>query len=70
MPTEKLTAAFVESATVEDGKDRTIYWDEGLSGFGLKVTKDGHKSVAADGLLFSIHGRGLRSAHGVLHCSE
>src|SRR5215470_16574732 len=44
MPTVKLTAAFVERATVEPGQDRTTYWDEGIPGFGLRVTKGGHKS--------------------------
>jgi hypothetical protein len=44
MPSVKLTATFVERATVEPGKGRTIWWDEGLPGFGLRVTKNGHRS--------------------------
>src|SRR5215831_1209233 len=44
MPTMKLTAAFIERAAVEFGKDRTTYWDKGIPGFGLRVTKDGHRS--------------------------
>jgi integrase len=44
MATVKLTAAFVERATVEPGKDRTFYWDEVLPRFGLVVTGTGHKS--------------------------
>jgi integrase len=44
MPTAKLTEKFVKDATVAPGKDRTTYFDEGLPGFGLKVTKTGHKS--------------------------
>jgi hypothetical protein len=44
MPTVKLTAAFCDRATVEPGKDRTIYWDQSLPGFGLRVTKAGHRS--------------------------
>ena len=44
MPKEKLTEAFAKDATVEPGKKRTTYWDEGLPSFGLRVTKAGHKS--------------------------
>jgi integrase len=44
MPTKKLTAAFVARAAVTSGQDRTIYWDEGLHGFGLRVTKQGHRA--------------------------
>jgi integrase len=44
MPTVKLTAAFVERATLEPGKERTTYWAEGMPGFGLRITKEGHKS--------------------------
>jgi integrase len=44
MPTVKLTEAFVKAATGEPGKDKTIYWDEALPRFGLRVTKAGHKS--------------------------
>src|SRR6266849_5231838 len=44
MPTVKLTSAFIERAAVEPGAKRTIYWDEGLPGFGLLVTESGHRS--------------------------
>jgi integrase len=44
MATQKLTAAFVQNARAEEGKDRTIYWDSSLSSFGLMVTKAGHRS--------------------------
>jgi integrase len=44
MPTVKLTSGFVKIAGVEPGKDRTIWWDEDLPGFGLRVTKTGAKS--------------------------
>ena len=44
MPSVKLTADFVTRAAVEPGKARTIYWDEGLPGFGLMVTAGGHRS--------------------------
>ena len=44
MPSVKLTMDFVTRATTEPGKARTIYWDEGLPGFGLMVTKSGHRS--------------------------
>jgi integrase len=44
MPTTKLTAAFVARAVVAAGQDRMIYWDAGLPGFGLRVTKQGHRT--------------------------
>jgi integrase len=44
MPSAKLTRDFVTRATAEPGKARTIYWDEGLPGFGLMVTEGGHRS--------------------------
>src|SRR5712664_648348 len=44
MPSVKLTADFVTRAAVEPSKARTIYWDEGLPGFGLMVTAGGHRS--------------------------
>jgi Phage integrase family/Arm DNA-binding domain len=40
----KLNPTFVRDAKAARGADRTIYWDEGLSGFGLMVTAAGHKS--------------------------
>jgi hypothetical protein len=40
----KLTPTFVRDARAASGAERTIYWDEGLSGFGLMVTAAGHKS--------------------------
>jgi integrase len=40
----KLTADFVETATAEPGKDRSIYWDSDLRGFGLMVTERGARS--------------------------
>jgi integrase len=39
-----LTAAFIQSATAEPGKDRTVFWDTTLPGFGLMVTKSGARS--------------------------
>jgi integrase len=39
-----LTAAFCKAASVESGKDRTIYWDESLPGFGLCITANGARS--------------------------
>jgi integrase len=38
----KLTPAFVAGASTE--AERMTWWDEGLSGFGLMVTRKGHKS--------------------------
>jgi integrase len=39
-----LSPAFVDRAEAEPDADRTIYWDEALRGFGLQVTRAGHKS--------------------------
>ena len=39
-----LTASFVARATAEAGKDRAIYWDEALPGFGLMVAAKGSRS--------------------------
>jgi integrase len=41
---QKLTAAFVLEATAEPGKDRTIYWDTTMPGFGLMVTRNAERS--------------------------
>jgi hypothetical protein len=49
----KLTPAFVQQATAALGAERTVFWDEGLPGFGLVVTGAGAKSFAAGGLLLS-----------------
>jgi integrase len=40
----KLTPAFCQRATVQQGAERTIYWDTDLPGFGLLVTKNVHRS--------------------------
>jgi integrase len=40
----KLTPAFCQKATVQEDAERTIYWDSDLPGFGLLVTKNGHRS--------------------------
>jgi integrase len=47
MPVRKLTAGFVKSAEAEAGKERTVYWDDDLPGFGLMVMSSGHKSYIA-----------------------
>ncbi|WP_407174562.1 tyrosine-type recombinase/integrase [Bradyrhizobium sp. STM 3562] len=39
-----MTADFVDAATVEPGKRRTIYWDKSFTNFGLMVSETGHKS--------------------------
>jgi integrase len=39
-----LTAAFVKTATAEPGKDRTVYWDSTMPGFGLVVTQNGARN--------------------------
>ena len=40
----ELTPTFIEKATAEPGAERTVFWDESLPGFGLMVTKSGHRS--------------------------
>jgi integrase len=40
----KLTPSFVQKARVETGKDRALFWDASLPGFGLLVTASGHRS--------------------------
>src|SRR5215472_6392352 len=40
----KLTPSFVAKAASAEGKDRTIFWDQALPGFGLMVTAAGSKS--------------------------
>ena len=40
----KLTPAFCQKAPVEAGHERSIYWDTAMPGFGLLVTKSGHRS--------------------------
>jgi integrase len=43
----RLTPAFVAAAVAESGKDRTVYWDDRLAGFGLMVTARGARSFVA-----------------------
>src|SRR5262245_29800302 len=40
----RLTPAFCRSAPVEAGRERSVYWDEALPGFGLVVTLNGARS--------------------------
>jgi integrase len=40
----KLNEAFIKKAAPPETTDRVIYWDEALPGFGLMVTRAGHKS--------------------------
>lgn len=40
----KLTPSFVLKAAAEPGKDRSIYWDTGMEGFGLMVLASGRRS--------------------------
>jgi Arm DNA-binding domain len=42
---QKLTTGFIRTAVHDPkNKDRTIYWDESLPGFGLMVLPSGHRS--------------------------
>src|SRR5438128_1974785 len=43
MRVEKLTKTVVDKAKVEEGAERSIYWDKSMSGFGL-VVSSGRKS--------------------------
>ncbi len=40
----KLTPAFVQKARAEPGKERTLFWDADMPGFGLVVTASAHRS--------------------------
>src|SRR5690349_12745887 len=40
----RLTPSFILNAKADPGADRTIFWDETLSGFGLMVTSAEHRS--------------------------
>jgi integrase len=40
----KLTPGFVKTAALPEKGDRVLYWDTDLRGFGLMVTKAGHRS--------------------------
>jgi integrase len=40
----KLTPSFIPKASADEGAERTVFWDETLPGFGLMVTKAGHRS--------------------------
>jgi integrase len=44
MPRVHLTPGFVKTADCPPGKDRELYWDAELHGFGLLVTERGHQS--------------------------
>jgi integrase len=59
----KLTPAFVQKTKADPDKDRTIYWDTAIPGFGLMVTAGGHKSYVvqyrAAGTSRRIHFKGV-----------
>jgi hypothetical protein len=40
----KLTPSFCQKAIAEAGRERSIYWDATMPGFGLLVTNSGHRS--------------------------
>jgi len=40
----KLTPGFISKAETPKNTDRVIYWDEAMPGFGLMVTRAGHRS--------------------------
>lgn len=40
----KLTPSFVKNAKAEPSRERSVYWDTAMQGFGLAVTSTGHRS--------------------------
>jgi len=60
----KLTPAFIAKATAAAGADRTIFWDEAMSGFGFQVTARGARAFV---IQYRAGGRSRRMAiDGVL----
>jgi integrase len=60
----KLTPSFVQKAPVESGKERSLYWDTDMPGFGLLVTESGHRSFIVQ---YRFRGRSRRmKINGVL----
>jgi integrase len=59
MAHKKLTQDFVNTATAEAGKDRTIFWDTRKPGFGLMVTETGSRSYVVQ---YRANGRSRRMA--------
>jgi integrase len=54
---QRLTAAFVTDAAPVADKDRTIFWDTAMPGFGLMVTRNGARSYVVQ---YRAHGRSRR----------
>src|SRR5262249_42063116 len=52
-----LTASFIKTARAETGKERRVYWDANLPGFGLVVTGAGAKSYCVQ---YRANGRSRR----------
>ena len=64
----KLTVDFVKRANAEAGKERSVYWDEDLPGFGLMVTESGHRSWVVQ---YRVHHASRRvTINGVLSLHE
>jgi integrase len=55
----KLTPAFVQKARAEPGKERTLFWDADMPGFGLVVTASAHRSFVVQ---YRAGGRSRRMA--------
>ena len=68
MTVRKLTVDFVKRANAEAGKERSVYWDEDLPGFGLMVTESGHRSWVVQ---YRVHHASRRvTINGVLSLHE
>jgi hypothetical protein len=52
-----LSSAFIARAEAKPGKDRSIYWDTALPGFGLMVTQSGARSFVVQ---YRANGRSRR----------
>jgi integrase len=55
----RLTPGFIKKAALPEKGDRVLYWDTELRGFGLQVTKSGHRSFI---IQYRFHGFSQRMA--------
>ena len=55
----KLTPGFVKKADLPEKGDRVLYWDTEVRGFGLQITRNGHRSFIVQ---YRFHGFSQRMA--------